>query len=86
MTRPLVPPPPADAAAQEVIVGSYVRVVREREVTFTCQECGRQVTQLQYPGPQRRYCNSDCVAVANSRLSLERMRRLRQRRHAAQEG
>lgn len=86
MTRPLVPPPPADAAAQEVIVGSYVRVVHQREVTFTCQECGRVVTQLQYPGPQRRYCNSDCVVVANSRTSLARMRRLRARRRAAQEG
>jgi len=85
MPRPILPPPPADAAAQEVAMGTYVRVVHEREVTFTCQECQRVVTQLQYPGPRRRYCSGECVAAANSGSSLRRMRRMRQRRRATQE-
>jgi hypothetical protein len=85
MPRPILPPPPDDAAAQEVDMGAYVRVVHEREVTFTCQACHRVVTQLQYPGPCRRYCSWECVAAANSWASLQRMRRMRQRRRAEQE-
>ena len=85
MPRPILPPPPDDAAAQEVDMGTYVRVVREREVTFTCAVCHRVVTQLQYPGPRRRYCTRECTAAANSWNSLERMRRMRQRRRAEQE-
>jgi len=85
MARPILPPPPDDAAAQEVQMGTYVRVVHEREVTFTCAVCQRIVTQLQYPGPRRRYCSMECTAAANSWTSLARMRRMRQRRCAAQE-
>ncbi len=83
MSKPTLPPPPDDAAVQEVVVRAYQRTLTEREVTFTCQECGRTVTQLQYPGPRRRYCTMECVAAANSRTSLVRMRQLRERRKKA---
>lgn len=80
MSKPTLPPPPEDAAVQDVIVRAYQRTLTEREVTFTCQECGRMVTQLHYPGPQRRYCSRECVASANRWASLLRMRQLRARR------
>ena len=72
MSKPTVPPP-EDAAMQEVVVRAYQRRLTEREVTFTCQECGRTVTQLQYPGPRRRYCSSECAAIAKNWASLLRI-------------
>ena len=74
---------PADARQQSVPLGPYTREVFQREVTFTCQACGRTYTQVRFPGPTPRYCNELCRLAARRLLTAERMSRLRARRKAA---
>jgi hypothetical protein len=59
----------------------YRRTIQTRAVTFTCQGCGRQVTQQRYPGPPPRYCSEWCRYRAQRAQTRERVRRLRARRH-----
>jgi hypothetical protein len=75
---------PSDARSQSIAVTAFTREVHQREVTFTCQTCGRTVTQVRFPGPLPQYCNELC-RIAGSRLhTADRMQRLRERRKAAQ--
>jgi tetratricopeptide (TPR) repeat protein len=42
---------------------AYTRMVRTREVTFTCTICGQTVTQLHYPSGRIKYCSEACRAI-----------------------
>jgi hypothetical protein len=70
-------------------VGSYRRTIRQRAVTYTCQDCGRTETVLRYPGPTPRYC-AYCKAMlerwrrqVDRPAAAARMWRLREERRAA---
>lgn len=57
---------------------AHTRTIRTRPVTFTCAECGQQVTEDLYPGPLPKYCN-DCVRAVRQRQNAERVKRHRAR-------
>lgn len=59
---------------------AYTRVIKTRPVTFTCQECGREVTEELYPGARPKYCMG-CVREVSQRQNAERQRRYRARRN-----
>ncbi len=63
----------------------YTRTIRTRPITFTCAECGREVTEDLYPGRTPRYC-LDCVGKVRRRQNAEAQRRWRARHHKAKEG
>ncbi len=66
-------------------VAAYTRTIHQHEVTFTCAECGRTRTQLQYPGGRpRQYCNLLCAEAGQRRLAADRKRRKRARQQAPQ--
>lgn len=56
----------------------YRRTVRTRSVTFTCQRCGRSVTQQRFPGPTPRYCGDPCRDHAQRARTRDRVRRFRE--------
>lgn len=62
----------------------YRRTVHTRPVTFTCQGCGRTVTQQRFPGPLPRYCGSRCRADARQAHTRVRVQRYRAR-HQSQD-
>lgn len=59
----------------------HSRVIKTRPVTFTCIECGQEVTEDLFPGPPPKYCNN-CVREVRKRQTAERVRnfRVRQRK------
>ncbi len=59
----------------------YERTVHSRPVTFTCQECGRQETREQLPGPTPKYCGY-CWPTVQARRNADRQRRHRERQRA----
>ncbi|MCA1598191.1 MAG: hypothetical protein LC769_04085 [Chloroflexi bacterium] len=86
---------PADAASRDLVVAAhqrpgtsqtvpaYTRTIHQQEVTFTCAECGRTRTQVQYPGGRpRQYCNVLCAEAGQRRLAADRKRRQRARQQA----
>jgi len=58
----------------------YRRTIQTRAVTFTCQQCGRTVTQQRFPGPLPRYCGEWCRVQAQRARTRERVQRFRARR------
>lgn len=64
------------AEEKDLDVGTYTRRIKQRGVTFTCVACGREVTEMRYPGPKPKYC-LDCVEVVRRRQARERKRRQR---------
>ena len=87
---------PADAARRDLVVdahqrphagqavAAYTRTIYQQEVIFTCAECGRTRTQLQYPGGRpRQYCNLLCAEAGRRRLAADRKRRQRVRQRTA---
>ena len=91
-----MPEYPADATSRPLSVGAhqrahtdqavaaYTRTIHQQEVTFTCVECGRTRTQIQYPGGRpRQYCNLLCAEAGQRRRATDRKRRQRARQQAA---
>jgi hypothetical protein len=54
------------------------RLVGKREVTFTCERCGNQVTEWRYPGPVPQYC-AQCGPIVKHEKTAARVRRVRDR-------
>ena len=61
----------------------YRRTVSTRAVTFTCQHCGRTVTQQRFPGPLPRYCGAGCRTQARRAHTRQRVQRYRTRQQDA---
>jgi hypothetical protein len=55
------------------------RTIQQRPVTFRCEWCSIEYTQLRYPGPLPRYCSPKCKRQAQNSLAMQRMRQLRTR-------
>ncbi len=55
------------------------RTIKQRPITFRCEWCGEEHTQLRYPGPTPRYCSEACKREAQNALAAARMRRRRGR-------
>ena len=89
MCEPLPAEGTERAMAEKTIqVGTHVRTLKQREVTYTCQfpygEC--TITELRYPGPTPKYCDAHRRQLEQWRrhddreAAAERMRRLREQR------
>lgn len=83
---PLVVEQPSIASKQITVAGerqlrqAYSRTLTTRLVTFTCQQCGKQVSQQRFPGPAPRYCTEACKQKARRVGTLARVHRFRARR------
>jgi hypothetical protein len=51
-----------------------------RNVSFTCDVCGKETTQLRMPGPRPRYCSNTCKAEGERAKTRVRVARLREHR------
>jgi hypothetical protein len=58
---------------------AYSRMLTTRLVTFTCRQCGQQVSQQRFPGPTPRYCSEACKQEALRAGTLARVQRFRAR-------
>lgn len=64
---------------------AYTRIVRMREVTFTCIVCGKTVTQLRYPSGRVKYCSDMCKEAGRVQKHEERVRKQREKRRTERE-
>jgi hypothetical protein len=55
------------------------RVIKLQPITFTCEECGEQVTEDQYPGGNPQYCG-DCIREVRKQQNRERVRQYGERK------
>ncbi len=63
------------------VTTTQVTVTRTaRNVSFTCQVCGKDTTQLQMPGPRPRYCSDTCKKEGERANTRARVGRLRARK------
>ncbi len=61
------------------VTTTQVTVTRiARNVSFTCQVCGKDTTQLRMPGPRPRYCSESCKAEGERAKTRARVGRLRE--------
>ena len=58
---------------------AYRRVIKTQPITFTCEECGEEVTEDQYPGGHPQYC-SDCIREVRKQQNRERVRQYGERK------
>ena len=95
--RPAKYPPalveqPAPVSKQITVAGekqprkAYSRTLTTRLVTFTCQQCGKQVSQQRFPGPRPRYCTEACKQKALRAGTLARVHHFRARQQEQRAG
>jgi hypothetical protein len=58
---------------------AYRRVIKTQTITFTCEECGEEVTVDLYPGGNPQYC-SDCTREVRKQQNRERVRQYGERK------
>jgi hypothetical protein len=58
---------------------AYRRVIKTQPITFTCEECGEEVTEDQYPGGNPQYCG-DCMREVRKQQNRERVRQYGERK------
>jgi hypothetical protein len=58
---------------------AYKRVIKTQPITFTCEECGEEVTEDQSPGGTPQYC-SDCIRDVRKQQNRERVRHYGERK------
>ncbi len=63
----------------DAVQGEYTRTITSRPVAFTCQQCGREDTREQFPGPTPKYCLI-CLPTVEAERNAARQRRHRERR------
>jgi hypothetical protein len=69
----------ANAQERTINVGNHTRRLRERPVTFRCEWCSNQGTEMRLPGPAPRY-HAECKQEAQNSIAQKRMKRMRERR------
>jgi tetratricopeptide (TPR) repeat protein len=62
---------------------AYTRLVRMREVTFTCTICRQTTTQLHHPSGRIKYCSEACRAISAAQRHQVRVARQREQRRIA---
>jgi hypothetical protein len=58
---------------------AYRRVIKTQPITFTCEECGEEVTEDSYPGGNPQYCG-DCIRAVRKQQNRERVRQYGERK------
>jgi hypothetical protein len=58
---------------------AYRRVIKTQPITFTCEECGEEVTEDQYSGGNPQYC-SDCIREVRKQQNREWVRQYGERK------
>jgi hypothetical protein len=75
--------PMSDFKVQRV-TPTHISVTRTaRNVSFWCQVCGQETTQLRMPGPRPRYCSDTCKEMGERAKTRDRVARLRERQKQA---
>ncbi len=75
---------PAPTFKVQRVTPTQITVTRTaRSVSFTCQMCGKETTQLRMPGPRPRYCSDTCKADGERLKTRARVARLRARKTQA---
>jgi hypothetical protein len=69
----------ANAQERTITVGNHTRTLRERLVTFRCEWCSNQGTEMRLPGPPPRY-HAECKQEAQNAIAKGRMKRMREQR------
>jgi hypothetical protein len=64
---------------QKITVGTYTRTIKARPVTFRCEWCSTESTEMRLPGPPPRY-HTECKQEAQNSITKGRMKRMRERR------
>ncbi len=73
-------PKPARLSSAQNVTTTQATVTRTaRNVSFTCQVCGKDTTQLRMPGPRPRYCSDTCKETDEREKTRARVGRLRER-------
>jgi tetratricopeptide (TPR) repeat protein/transcriptional regulator with XRE-family HTH domain len=62
---------------------AYTRLVRMRDVTFTCTMCGQTITQLHHPSGRIKYCSEACRATSAAQRHQVRAAKQREQRRIA---
>ncbi len=76
---------PARLSSAQNVTTTQVTVTRTaRKVSFTCQVCGKDTTQLRMPGPRPRYCSDSCAKEGERAKTRARVGRLRDRQKEQQ--
>jgi hypothetical protein len=69
---------------EQRVTPTQVTVTRTaRNVSFTCQVCGKETTQSRMPGPRPRYCSDTCKETGERAKTRDRVARLRERQKQA---
>jgi hypothetical protein len=55
------------------------RILEPRPITFRCEWCGAESTEMRMPGPTPRY-HTECKQPAQNSIAASRMRDMRQRK------
>ncbi len=74
----LLPSRPPPRSEQIINVAPHRRTLTERAVTYRCEWCSQERTELRYPGPSPRYC-LECKQQAQNSMAARRMRQMRER-------
>lgn len=68
--------------ARTLQVGKHTRTIKARPVTYRCEWCGGEATELRMPGPTPRY-HPTCKAAAQGAMAYGRVKRMRERQAEA---
>jgi hypothetical protein len=75
---------PTPAFIAQRVTPTQISVTRTaRNVSFRCQVCGKETTQLRMPGPRPRYCSDTCKETGERAKTRARVARLRERQKQA---
>jgi hypothetical protein len=71
---------PTPVIVVQNVTPTQVSVTRTaRNVSFRCQVCGKETTQLRMPGPRPCYCSDTCKETGERAKTRDRVARLRER-------
>jgi len=76
----LLPSRPPARPEQIINIAPHCRTLTARAVTYRCEWCSQERTELRYPGPSPRYCPG-CKLQAQNSMAARRMRAMRERMH-----
>ncbi len=76
---PLSVRPAIQPQQQSIQVVQHRRTMTQREISYRCEWCSHERTEVRYPGPLPRYCCPDCKDLAQNSIAAQRMKAMRER-------
>src|SRR5947209_5160086 len=72
-----------DYSKNHPVPPAYERQMHAQEVTFICQRCNQEITEVRFPGPIK-YCSA-CAVLVKREKTRARVRAVRQKKRALRE-